>query len=414
MPPDPRLSRRALLGGMLGGAAAVLAACAAQAIRSSSPTLRPSAGSVAPSTLPSVTALPSASAGAEPSLATKVAQMLLVGFRGTDADSAAAAIADVRDRALGGVVLFSRDQPTGSAVRNIVSPSQLAALTTALQAAAAASEAAAPLLVAVDEEGGQVARLDPAHGFPPTESAAALGARDDPAFTRAAGQRLAATLRAAGINLNLAPVVDLDVNPDNPIIGALDRSFGADPALVTSQARAFIRGHHAVGVRTTLKHFPGHGSSTADSHLGVVDVTDTWSPVELDPYRRLIPAGVVDAILTAHVFNARLDPSHPATLSAATIDGLLRRQLGWDGVVVSDDMQMGAIRQAYGYREAVRLAILAGVDVLTIANQQVFEADVVVRTIGIVVDLVERGQISPERIDRSWQRIQGLKARLVA
>jgi beta-N-acetylhexosaminidase len=414
MSSDPRLSRRALLAGALGGAAALLAACAAQALHSATPTAGPSASGAASAPATSETPLPSASSPHGPSLAAKVAQMLLVGFRGTDADSAAAMIRDVRERSVGGVVLFSSDQPTGSTVRNIVSPSQLAALTAALQDAAAASEAGDPLLVAVDEEGGRVARLDPAHGFPATESAAALGARDDVTHTRLAGQQMATTLRAAGINLNLAPVVDLDVNPDNPIIGALDRSFGADPALVTRQARAFIRGHHAVGVRTTLKHFPGHGSSTADSHLGVVDVTDTWSSVELDPYRRLIPAGVVDTILTAHVFNARLDPDHPATLSAATIDGLLRGQLGWDGVVISDDMQMGAIRQAYGYRDAVRLAILAGVDVLTIANQQVFEADVVARTVGIVVDLVDRGEISAERIDRSWQRIQALKARLAA
>jgi beta-N-acetylhexosaminidase len=161
-----------------------------------------------------------------------------------------------------------------------------------------------------------------------------------------------------------------------------------------------------------LKHFPGHGSSTADSHLGVVDVTGTWKPVELDPYRRLVPAGIVDAVLTAHVFNATLDPDNPATLSAATIDGLLRGQLGWDGLVISDDMQMGAIRQAYGYRDAIRLAILAGVDVLTIANQQLFEANIVERTVSLVLDLVERGELSVERIDRSWQRITALKSRV--
>jgi beta-N-acetylhexosaminidase len=407
MPPDRRFSRRALLGGVLGGAAALLAACASEALRSTTPTLRPTS-----SVVPSPTAVTTPSAAPSLSLAAKVGQMLLVGFRGTDADSSAAILADIRDRSLGGVVLFSSDQPTGSPLRNIVSPAQLVSLTAALQDAASASETGLPLLVAVDEEGGQVARLDLAHGFPPTESAAALGARNDATYTRAAGQAIATTLRAAGINLNLAPVVDLDINPNNPIIGALDRSFGADPALVSRQARAFINGHHAAGVLTTLKHFPGHGSSTADSHLGVVDVTGTWSSVELDPYRRLIPAGVVDTILTAHVFNAKLDPDNPATLSSATIDGLLRAQLGWDGLVISDDMQMGAIRQAYGYRDAIRLAILAGVDVLTIANQQVFEADIVQRTIGLVLDMVDRGEVSANRIDRSWQRIQALKARL--
>jgi len=346
------------------------------------------------------------------SLQSKVAQMLLVGFRGTDAASAAGVLADIRQRSLGGVVLFSTDQPTGNPVRNIVSPDQLAALTADLQAAAAASEAGQRLFISIDEEGGQVARLGPSHGFPATESAAALGARDDAGYTRRAGSRIAATLRAAGINLNLAPVVDLDVNPTNPIIGALDRSFGADPALVTRQARAFIRGHHDRGVMTTLKHFPGHGSSTADSHLGVVDVSRTWSPVELQPYRRLVPSGLVDAILTAHVFNSQLDAEHPATLSAPTIDGLLRHDIGYGGVVISDDMQMGAIRQQYGYADAVRLAILAGVDVLTIANQQVFEADIVSRTVDIILGLVDDGTIAESRIDASWRRIVALKARL--
>jgi beta-N-acetylhexosaminidase len=347
-------------------------------------------------------------------LAAKIGQMLLVGFRGTTAETATQALDDIRARSLGGVVLFSTDQPSGNPVRNILSPAQLAELTAALQAAAAESEAGLPLIVSVDEEGGLVARLDPAHGFPATESAAALGERDDADHTRAAGRRIATTLRDVGINLNLAPVVDLDINPDNPIIGALDRSFGADPDLVVRQARAFVRGHQQAGVLTTLKHFPGHGSSTADSHLGVVDVSDTWSPIELQPYRQLIPAGLADSILTAHVFNAQLDAEHPATLSSATIGGLLRGELGYEGVVISDDMQMGAIRQAYGYEDAVRLALLAGVDMLTIANQQVFEPRVVERTIEIVMGLVADGRLTEARIDESWRRITALKARLAA
>jgi beta-N-acetylhexosaminidase len=405
------LSRRAFLGLAASGAAALLAACAAEVTRTASAT--PSAMASFPAITPTPRAMPTATPAAI-GLAAKVGQMLLVGFRGTTAETSESVIEDITSRALGGVVLFSSDQPTGNPVRNIISPSQLAELTAALQEAAGASETGIPLTVAVDEEGGLVARLDPAHGFPTTESAAALGARDDSAYTRAAGRAIAHTLRDAGVNLNLAPVVDLNVNPDNPIIGALDRSFGADPELATRQATAFIRGHHDVGVLTTLKHFPGHGSSTADSHLGVVDVTDTWTPIELEPYRRLISARMADAILTAHVFNAQLDPDNPATVSSATIDELLRGQIGYDGLVISDDMQMGAIRQAYGYDDAVRLAILAGVDVLTIANQQLFEAHIVERTIGIVMGLVDDGRISEQRIDESWRRISAFKARLIA
>ena len=332
--------------------------------------------------------------------------MLLVGFRGLTVGEVGEIATDIQDRHLGGVVLFDTDQPTHSKVRNVESQAQLTALITGLQ-----SLATTPLLVAIDEEGGLVARLDQRHGFPPTISAADLGARRDVAFTQQAGTQIAETLASVGVNLNLAPVVDLNVNPTNPIIGSLGRSFSADPAVVTSQAEAFIEGHRSVGVLTTLKHFPGHGSSTGDTHLGVVDVTDTWSEVELEPFRNIVHDSLADAVLTAHVFNSKLDPEHPATLSHPTITGILREQIGWDGVVISDDMQMGAIRQAYGYTDALRLAILAGVDVLTIAQQQVYEPGIVASTIDLIEGLVNDGSLSEARIDESYQRIQALKQR---
>ena len=331
--------------------------------------------------------------------------MVVVGFRGRTADEAEPTLRQVTDLGLGGVVLFSVDQLTGGP-RNVESPEQLAALVEALQSAARV----APLLVAIDQEGGRVARLGPANGFPPPpQSAAELGRLDDIAVTRAEGRAAAEVLAAAGITLNLAPVVDLAVNPDNPIIAALDRSFGVDPVKVAAQAGAFIDGHHDVGLRCTLKHFPGHGSSTGDSHLGVVDVTDTWTDAELEPFATLVMDGRADAVLTAHVFNARLDPDHPATLSRATITGLLREQLGWDGAVVSDDMQMGAIRDAYGYEEAVALAIEAGIDLLVVANQIVYEPEVAVRSVDAIEALVRSGRISEARINESWRRISALK-----
>jgi beta-N-acetylhexosaminidase len=335
--------------------------------------------------------------------------MLLVGFRGTTVDEAKAIASDIGERNLGGILLFDKDLPTGSDVRNIVSPAQLKALVAGLQA-----RAATPLIVAVDEEGGLVARLDQRHGFPPTFSAAALGERGDPVFTRQQGAALATTLLAEGITVNLAPVVDLNVNPTNPIIGALGRSFGADPTTVTAQAEAFIAGHHDMGVLTTLKHFPGHGSSTGDTHLGVVDVTDTWKPMELDPFANVIRDGRADAVLTAHVFNRTLDPEHPATLSQQIITGILREQLGWQGLVFSDDMQMGAIRKAYGYADAIRLAILAGVDVLTIAQQQIYEDGIVAKTIDLVAGQVADGSITEARIEESYRRIVAFKRAMAA
>jgi len=332
--------------------------------------------------------------------------MLLVGFRGLTVDQASEIAADIEGRNLGGILLFDSDLPTRSKVRNVESPAQLTALVAGLQALAQT-----PLLVAIDEEGGLVARLDERHGFPPTVSAANLAARGDLAYTEQAGKKIAETLRAVGVTLNLAPVVDLNANPNNPIIGSLGRSFSADPTVVTAQAEAFIKGHRGVGVRTTLKHFPGHGSSTGDTHLGVVDVTNTWSTTEFEPFGNIVRDGLADAVLTAHVFNAKLDPEHPATLSEPTITGILRRQLGWDGLVLSDDMQMGAIRLAYGYADAVRLAILAGVDMLTIAQQQVYEVGIVGQTIDLIEGMVRDGRLAEARINDSYARIQAMKLR---
>lgn len=395
------LSRRRLLAAALAGAVGLVTAACAAAINSLSPRPTASLPPSAPAS-PSPTPAPSDTG---PALRERIAQMVIVGFRGRTADEARSTLDQVSTLGLGGVVLFSVDQPTGGP-RNVESPEQLSALVESLQSAARL----APLIVAIDQEGGRVARLGPANGFPPPpQSAAELGRLDDLAVTRAEGRAAAEVLAAAGVTLNLAPVVDLAVNPDNPIIAALDRSFGVDPMKVAAQAGAFIEGHHDIGLRCTLKHFPGHGSSTGDTHQGVVDVTATWTDVELEPFATLVGDGRADAVLTAHVFNARLDPDHPATLSRATITGILREQLGWEGAVLSDDMQMGAIRDAYGYDEAVALAIEAGIDLLVIANQIVYEPDVAARTIDIVEGLIHSGRVSEARIDESWRRIAALK-----
>ncbi|HSM37937.1 MAG TPA: glycoside hydrolase family 3 N-terminal domain-containing protein [Candidatus Limnocylindrales bacterium] len=404
----PQLNRRSfLVGAVTLVAGGVLAACG-RAIESisGSPSTSPIATPTA--TTPPATATPSATPAAD--LRMQIAQMLLVGFRGLTITDSSPVVADIRERGLGGVILFDRDLPSGSAERNIQSPAQVAALTAALQSAAAGS--GGPLLIAVDEEGDLVQRLGPSHGFPAFESAAALGARNDPAYTQGESADMARVLRAAGVNLNLAPVADVNVNPDNPIIGSLDRSFSADPEVVAAQDRAFVDGHRSVGVRTALKHFPGHGSSTTDSHQGFVDVTSTWTEAELIPYRTLIPEGDVDTILTAHVFNANLDPDYPATLSAATITDLLRGTLGWTGLVISDDLQMAAIRSIYGTDEALARCIGAGVDVILIAQQQVWEENLVADTIERIVALVESGQVDADRIAESADRIARFKAAL--
>ncbi len=391
--------RRFLVGGLLALVSALAAACAA-VIGSQLPTPS-SEPSRAPSPTPEPTPSPSP---AGPGLRERIGQMLVVGFRGLTPEEAAPTRDLIAAGTLGGVILFSVDQPTGGP-RNVESPEQLRALIADM---AAAAPATTPLLVAVDEEGGQVARLGPQHGFPPTRSAAELG-QGTPSETRDAAAAIARTLAEVGVTLNLAPVVDLAVNPDNPIIAGIGRSFSADPAVVTSHARAFIEAHHAAGIRSAIKHFPGQGSATGDTHLGIVDVTDEWTDVELEPFRTLVADGLPDAVLTAHIFNATLDPDHPATLSHATVDGLLRHDIGFDRAVISDDLQMGAIRDAYGFDEAVALAIEAGIDLLLVANQIVYEPDVATRIVDLVEGLVREGRISEARIDASYRRILALK-----
>jgi beta-N-acetylhexosaminidase len=208
-------------------------------------------------------------------------------------------------------------------------------------------------------------------------------------------------------------VVDVNVNPYFPAIGVHGRSFSADPDIVTAHALQVIEAHHELKRLTTLKHFPGHGSSTEDSHLGITDVTNTWSEMELEPFANIIAAGKADVVMTAHIFNANLDPVYPATLSHATITGILREQLGWDGVVITDDMGMGAITQYYGFEEAVRLSIEAGADILAYALQKpAFDPTIPARAMAEIKRLVEDGAISEARIDESYQRIMRLKARL--
>jgi beta-N-acetylhexosaminidase len=339
----------------------------------------------------------------------KIGQMILSGFRGLKLQHNNPIVADFEDRYLGGVVLFDYDQLNAEYVRNIESPKQLEKLDEKLTEAASVPH----LLISIDQEGGKVNRLKPDYGFPPSYTQQYLGELNDLEFTHECGETTARTLKSVGINLNLAPVVDVNVNPNCPAIGVHGRSFSADPDIVTAHALQVIEAHHELKRLTTLKHFPGHGSSTEDSHLGITDVTNTWSEMELEPFANIIAAGKADVVMTAHIFNANLDPVYPATLSHATITGILREQLGWDGVVITDDMGMGAITRYYGFEEAVRLSIEAGADILAYALQKpAFDPTIPARAMAEIKRLVEDGAISEARIDESYQRIMRLKARL--
>jgi beta-N-acetylhexosaminidase len=339
------------------------------------------------------------------SLDEKIGQLLLVGFRGTALADTNHIVRDIQKYHLGGVILFDYDVPSKSPDRNIESPEQLKTLINDLK-----KISDSPLIVSIDQEGGRVARLKPSMGFPEIKSAEYLGTLNNADSTGFYAQKLGRTLEDLGINMNFAPVVDLNTNPDNPVIGGLERSFSSDPETVVKHAAIYIKTLNRYGLWSVLKHFPGHGSSENDSHLGVVDVTDSWSEKELIPYRRLINKGLGDAIMTAHIFNRNIDPDYPATLSKPTITGLLRNKLNYSGVVISDDLMMGAIRNEYGLKTTISKAINAGVDILVFANNSIYDPDIIPKAHKIIRELVDEGKISREQIDRSYRRIMNLKS----
>jgi len=339
-------------------------------------------------------------------LDTMIGQMIMAGFRGYTVDAHSSIMKDIRERHLGGVILFDYDVEQGKRERNIKSPDQVLKLTTDL-----AAGAEIPLLIAVDQEGGRVQRLKSDQGFYESPSAKVLGTLPN-GVVYSEARSVGKALLDVGFNLNFAPVADVDVNMESPAIGKIERSFSADPARVAECDRIFLDGMASQGIIGCLKHFPGHGSAGGDSHFGVTDVTDTWSEKELIPYKFLIQNGSAEVIMTAHIFNAKLDADYPATLSHKVITGLLRDKLGFGGVVITDDMNMKAITSQYGQEEAIRLAIEAGADILLFGNNLTYDPDVVKKAHATIRRLVDEGVIKRTRINTSYSRIMRLKEML--
>ncbi len=352
--------------------------------------------------------------------AEKLAQLLLVGFRGVTMATASDFVTELHTYPFGGIILFDEDVEQ-SGPRNIQSAAQVQNLVGGLQAISAV-----PLLVAIDCEGGNVNRFSRIKRFPNMPSHQELGRRDDSVATYNYATAMAKSLVSLGINWNLAPVVDVNVNPRNPIIGARQRSFSADPRVIARQAEAFIRAHRAQGVLTALKHFPGHGSTKVDSHLELPEVTHTWSAKELQPYRDLLGTVPIDAIMTAHLYNRVLDAEFPATLSPRTIGGLLRGKsvelakfgqsqlsgmaLNYNGLVISDDLQMHAITRHFSLKMALYKAMMAGVDMMILGNNTGrYVERLGSRAVQALQELVREGKLSVVQLEQAYQRVQVLK-----
>ena len=326
----------------------------------------------------------------------KLAKMLIFGVEGTTLAQNPQLRDAIASHSLGGVILFGKNMHTKKQVRS---------LTDSLQALHADR-----LLIAVDQEGGMVDRLGQMADFTKTPSAAKMS-HHRIGYIQKHYEAMAQNLKTLGINLNFAPVVDLCQNPKNRVIVKNGRCFSKDPHRVVAMAKLFIDSHRKSGVVCTLKHFPGHGSSMGDSHRGFTDVTLTWQKRELIPFSELVRSGYADAIMSAHIFNRKLDPASPATLSYRTLNGLLRKELGFNGVIISDDMQMGAIAKNYSLEESIEKAVGAGCDMLLFGNQlaKPLKVSDVVR---IMKKLYRQGRITDAEIDRAIRHINALKQKI--
>lgn len=339
------------------------------------------------------------------SLEEMAGQMILVGFQGDslDASGVAAVRADIAAGRIGGVMYLRNNVRSLDVVRQMNS------------AFLEATRGLAPL-IALDQEGGSIERLTEAVGFREIASAERMAATQSPEQARQTYSSMALDLAALNFNLNLGPVVDLNLNPDNPIIARYGRSFGADATRVSQYATSFISAHRAAGVLTALKHFPGHGSSRADSHKGFVDITRYWQPEELLPYRNLIGAGMVDMVMSAHLYHEQFAGSSgaqlPASLSPNWITGVLRSQLGYNGVVISDDMEMGAIRQQFSFEDSIVLAVRAGTDILLFSNTARYRRGLPAEIVDVLVRTARADPEFQARIEESYARIVALKSRL--
>jgi beta-N-acetylhexosaminidase len=331
----------------------------------------------------------------------KVGQVFMVWFEGPDVSPDTAAL--IRDRRLGGVILYAN-------AGNIETPAQVARLTAALQATAADTPQGLGLLVGVDQEGGPVARLRRGFTVFPSQMAQAAAGRAD--LVRQAAAATGRELLAVGINTDFAPVADVNVNPANPVIGI--RSFGANPADVARFTAAATAGYASVGVVCTPKHFPGHGDTAVDSHIGLPRVDHdaaTLSRIDFPPFRAAFAAGA-PAVMTAHVLTPDLEPDNlPATLSRRMLSGVLRGRLGFDGVIFTDSLGMGAVAAAYGTAEAAVMALAAGADVLLVGADAGRPASERLEAMDRVLLAVRTGRVPVSRLDAAVLRVLRLKER---
>ncbi len=325
----------------------------------------------------------------------KIGQMIMVGLYPYN-DSGITIEKELKNGRVGGILIFGYE---------IDSPSQIKSLNAQLS-----SEASAPLFLATDQEGGLVARLNENNGYQQTYTAYQLGTEfNSEDSTRKQAALMAGWMKQAGFNMNLAPVVDVNINPDSPAIGRKDRSFSSDAYSVYLHASWFMDEFHQQNIATSIKHFPGHGSAVDDTHKDFTDITQTWEERELDPFKFIIQNEYQDAVMTGHLFKQDWDSTYPASLSKYAVTDMLRDSLGFEGVVISDELFMGAIQNNFGMEETVIQAVNSGTDIL-LFNKYIYNNQSLPQyIISLVTQKIQEGVIAESTIDAAYQRIMALK-----
>ena len=339
----------------------------------------------------------------------QIAQMLIVGFNGSTLTKDNPIYTDIKDLGIGGIILFSRnaDKTQTKLTKNIQNFNQLKKLNEDLQ-----NISEIPLFISIDQEGGFVSRLSPSYFVVSTYSAGFLGQKNDLKFTRAEAEKTAKTLSQLGININFAPVVDLDLNKNSRIISGLKRSYSSNPKIVSAHAKEVILAHNKYGIITTLKHFPGHGSAQGDTHQGFVDITNTYTKEEILPYKTLINEKIAKGVMISHLYNKNIDGNYPASMSYNFVTKKLIKELNFEGLIFTDDIQMDALRNNYSFSETLEKAIMAGCDVIVIGNNLFNDKEVTKNAVEIIFNLVKNGVIPKERIAFSYDKIIKAKEEL--
>ena len=333
-----------------------------------------------------------------------IGQLIIAGFRGSNAPPDSPIANFIKDYNLAGVILYDEDVKIGGlGSRNIQSPYQLKDLSGQLQ-----SFSKDGLLISIDQEGGRTNRLKSNYGFPETPSWNHMGLLDNDLMTLQFSQTIASTLNDCGINVNFAPVLDLDYG-DETVIGKVKRANSPLPKTVIHNSRIFIQCLRDNNVISCGKHFPGQGSAFGDTHKGSTDISDTWSVKDLLPFDELIKYGELDMVMVSHTFDKKMDPKYPASLSHIIITDMLRKDLGFNGVVICDDPSMNAISDHYDLTESFELMLNAGIDLFCLGNNLNYDPDFIPKSISSMCQLVKSGKVSEDRIRQSINRIESLK-----